>query len=158
MPQSRAPQPHGWDQPYNEGGRKSGTAQPQNVPYHQQPTNSSSGTSTPPPLTPSDRDEAHQQLIDRILESEEDLLANHRRHIDDMMELLKAEMRELNEVDRPETQIEDYCHNLSVIIDKKLDRIHSFKRRLDAFRDLLRQEEAMSRPNLASAAVPNPRR
>jgi len=59
-------------------------------------------------VTAEDLARAHERLINTILEEEEHVISAHRQHIDDVMELIKLEMRELNEVDQPGSSIDEY--------------------------------------------------
>jgi kinesin family protein 2/24 len=44
-------------------------------------------------------------LIEQILEEEEELILGHRKHIDDIVDLVKQEMTFLNEVDKPGSDV-----------------------------------------------------
>ena len=48
----------------------------------------------------------HEKLIEQILEEEEQVIKGHRRHIDDVVDLVKEEMTLLNEVDKPGSDVE----------------------------------------------------
>lgn len=43
-----------------------------------------------------------------ILSEEESIIASHRQHIDDMVELVKQEMMLLHEVDKPGSDVDEY--------------------------------------------------
>lgn len=52
--------------------------------------------------------EKHEQLIGIILTEEENVIASHRQHIDDMFYLVKQECLLLHEVDKPGSDVDDY--------------------------------------------------
>ena len=54
----------------------------------------------------------HEQIIESILEEEEELINGHRKHIDDLVDVVKQEMILLNDVDKPGSDVEDYVNNL----------------------------------------------
>jgi len=71
----------------------------------------SSLTSSPSPINYNnaaldDLARAHDRLIGTILAEEEDLIASHRHNIDYMVELIKDEMTQLNNVDRPGSDVD----------------------------------------------------
>jgi kinesin family protein 2/24 len=47
----------------------------------------------------------HEKIIEQILEEEEELILGHRKHIDDIVDLVKQEMTFLNEVDKPGSDV-----------------------------------------------------
>lgn len=55
---------------------------------------------------------------------EEDVIASHRNHIDDMVELVKSEMMLLHDVDKPGSDVDEYVSNLDSILSNKLDLIN----------------------------------
>ena len=69
----------------------------------------------------------HEKLIDQILEEEEELINGHRRHIDDVVDLVKQEMVLLNEVDKPGSDVEEYVNNLDQILLKKMEMIKNMR-------------------------------
>ncbi|KAL0481387.1 kinesin family member [Acrasis kona] len=90
-------------------------------------------------------EEAHNDLINKILEEEEEVIASHRQHIDDVMDLMKQEMRLLNEVEKPNSAIDGYVHELDGILVKKAQAIKVLRDRLANFQQHLREEEILSR-------------
>ena len=58
----------------------------------------------------------HENLIEQILEEEEELINGHRKHIDDVVDLVKQEMTLLNEVDKPGSDVEEYVKNLDEVL------------------------------------------
>eukprot|EP01006_Ploeotia_vitrea_P053366 TRINITY_DN67780_c6_g14_i1.p1 TRINITY_DN67780_c6_g14~~TRINITY_DN67780_c6_g14_i1.p1 ORF type:complete len:700 (+),score=77.31 TRINITY_DN67780_c6_g14_i1:82-2181(+) len=92
-----------------------------------------------------DLERAHEQLINTILEEEEQVIVAHRQHIDDVMELIKAEMNELNEVDKPGSSIDEYVKHLDSLLVEKQKKIGELRDRLAQFQAHLREEEVLSR-------------
>jgi kinesin family protein 2/24 len=58
----------------------------------------------------------HERLIEKILEEEEELITGHRRHIDDVVDLVKQEMALLNDVDKPGSDVEAYVAHLDKLL------------------------------------------
>jgi kinesin family protein 2/24 len=48
----------------------------------------------------------HEQLIEKILEDEELMIGQHRKHIDEAVDFAQKEMSLLNEVDKPGSDIQ----------------------------------------------------
>jgi len=87
----------------------------------------------------------HEKLISLILEEEEDLISSHRKHIDDMVELVKQEMLLLHEVDKPGSDVEEYVTSLDAILAHKMEVISVLRGRLLGFHEHLKQEEGLSK-------------
>lgn len=51
------------------------------------------------------------------------MINGHRRHIDDVVDLVKQEMVLLNEVDKPGSDVEEYVNNLDAILLQKMEMI-----------------------------------
>eukprot|EP00762_Andalucia_godoyi_P005031 ANDGO_01444.mRNA.1 Kinesin-13A len=88
---------------------------------------------------------AHEDLINTILEEEEEVIQSHRHQIDIIMELMRTEMKLLNDVDQPGSAIDEYVTNLEQVLDRKLEVIQTLKTRLTEFQKHLREEEMLSR-------------
>ncbi|KAF0976769.1 hypothetical protein FDP41_004064 [Naegleria fowleri] len=88
---------------------------------------------------------AHEELISKILDEEEEVIAQHREHIDDIMELMKQEMELLNDVDQPQSTIDKYVTSLDCILVRKIQAIKSLRNKLAEFKQHLREEEILSR-------------
>ena len=58
-----------------------------------------------------------------ILTEEDELLSNHRKFIDDTVDLVKKEMVLLHEVDKPGSNVEQYIDTLDGILQHKQDMI-----------------------------------
>ena len=87
---------------------------------------------------------AHEELISKILDEEEEVIAQHREHIDDIMELMKQEMELLNDVDQPQSTIDKYVTSLDCILVRKIQAIKSLRNKLAEFKQHLREEEILS--------------
>lgn len=92
-----------------------------------------------------DLERAHEDLINTILEEEEEVIQSHRNQIDVIMELMRVEMKLLNDVDQPGSAIDEYVTSLESVLDQKMEVIISLKNRLDDFKQHLKQEELLSR-------------
>eukprot|EP00818_Percolomonas_sp_WS_P005319 CAMPEP_0117442936 /NCGR_PEP_ID=MMETSP0759-20121206/4420_1 /TAXON_ID=63605 /ORGANISM="Percolomonas cosmopolitus, Strain WS" /LENGTH=689 /DNA_ID=CAMNT_0005234863 /DNA_START=2252 /DNA_END=4321 /DNA_ORIENTATION=+ len=108
-------------------------------PSQQNPESLLSGMGT------ADLERAHEELINKILEEEEEVIAAHRQHIDEVMEYMKAEMRLLHEVEQPGSAIDAYVTNLDHILVRKIETITQLRNKLAAFQAHLREEEILSR-------------
>jgi kinesin family protein 2/24 len=87
----------------------------------------------------------HERLIEQILEEEEELITGHRRHIDDVVDLVKQEMSLLNEVDKPGSDVESYVASLDRLLTEKMTMITQMRKKLIDFHTHLKTEEAMSK-------------
>lgn len=87
----------------------------------------------------------HEQLIGLILAEEEDVIAAHRQHIDDMVELVKQEMMLLHEVDKPGSDVDDYVGSLDQLLCHKMELIQVMRNKLVIFREHLKEEELLSK-------------
>mmetsp|Transcript_10435 Transcript_10435/g.15257 ORF Transcript_10435/g.15257 Transcript_10435/m.15257 type:complete len:680 (+) Transcript_10435:84-2123(+) len=88
---------------------------------------------------------AHEELINTILEEEEEVIEAHRKHIDDVMEHMKSEMKLLHDVEQPGSAIELYVTNLDDILIRKIHAITALRNKLAEFQQHLREEEILSR-------------
>lgn len=86
----------------------------------------------------------HEKVINAILQDEEELISMHREHIDDIVEMAKEEMNIINEVDRPGSDIQIYANSLENILHNKEERIKKLLKKLEKFKLMLREEEALS--------------
>ena len=59
-------------------------------------------------------------MIKVILEEEETLISNHRKHIDDIVDIVKQDMGILQAVEEPQSDIEEYVDKLDGILMKKM--------------------------------------
>ena len=96
-------------------------------------------------LSRAEMERKHEKLIDLILEEEEDVLAAHREHIDQVMELIKMEMHELTVVDRPGSSVDKYIRNVDGILGKFDRHVSSLRSRLTTFKQHIKEEEDLSK-------------
>jgi kinesin family protein 2/24 len=87
----------------------------------------------------------HEKLIEQILEEEEEVITGHRRHIDEVVDLVKQEMQLLNEVDKPGSDVEQYVASLDQLLKQKIAMITEMRKQLITFHTHLKTEEAMSK-------------
>lgn len=88
--------------------------------------------------------EDHEKIIEQILEEEEGVIIGHRKHIDDVVDLVKQEMAILNNVDKPGSDISTFVKSLDTLLLQKLDMIHNIRQQLVEFNKNLKTEETMS--------------
>ena len=93
----------------------------------------------------------HSALMSSILEDEEVVINEHRRHIEDSMELVRKEMQLLADVDQPGSAIDEYVGSLEALLDKKTASIKAMQKKLASFQASLRREEELSN-RIAAAA------
>ena len=87
----------------------------------------------------------HEQLIEKILEEEEQLIHSHRTHIDEVVGIVKEEMQLLNAVDKPGSDVEQYVKGLDRVLLKKMQIISDVRERMLNFYSHLKTEEHMSK-------------
>jgi len=104
---------------------------------------------TPPlsrdPSPAHDVAEARDALAVSILEEEDELIAAHRRHIEETMDVVRQEMNLLAEVDQPGSAIDTYVGKLQGILQVKLRSVAALQRQLQNFTRQLREEEEQSK-------------
>eukprot|EP01001_Neometanema_parovale_P007927 NODE_420_length_2516_cov_42.893021_g399_i0.p1 GENE.NODE_420_length_2516_cov_42.893021_g399_i0~~NODE_420_length_2516_cov_42.893021_g399_i0.p1 ORF type:complete len:724 (+),score=202.64 NODE_420_length_2516_cov_42.893021_g399_i0:55-2172(+) len=124
---------------------------PPQVPQHREPAQQQHAQENPilrsaaNNVGAGDLEVAHEQLINTILEEEEQVIVSHRQHIDDIMEIMKSEMKTLNEVDQPGSSIDEYVRELDGLLVQKQQKIGALRDRLAQFQAHLREEEILSR-------------
>ena len=87
----------------------------------------------------------HENLIKVILEEEETLISNHRKHIDDIVDIVKQDMGILQTVEEPQSDIEEYVDKLDGILMKKMERILTIRSKLANFYKHLKKEESLQK-------------
>ena len=80
-----------------------------------------------------------------ILEEEEDLITSHRKHIDDVVDIIKQDMMLLQNVEEPQSDIEDYVKTLDNILIQKMELIGEVRNRLATFYSHLKKEENLQK-------------
>ena len=86
----------------------------------------------------------HEDLINTILKEEDNFVAEHKNHIDNMVESIKNEMNCIHEVDKPGSDIEVYTTNLDKLLSKEIQAITNLRARLNKFRIMLKDESALA--------------
>jgi kinesin family member 2/24 len=56
------------------------------------------------------------------------VITGHRRHIDDVVDLVKQEMALLNEVDKPGSDVEQYVASLDKLLKQKISMITEMRK------------------------------
>ena len=87
---------------------------------------------------------AHDELIDVILCEEDGIIAAHRAHIERSMEVVKHEMEFLARVEQPGSAVDAYVVELDAILAERAQDVAHLRDRVNKFRCLLQQEEALS--------------
>ena len=83
----------------------------------------------------------HENLIKVILEEEETLISKHRKHIDDVVDIVKQDMGILQNVEEPQSDIEEYVDKLDGILMRKMEHILGLRSKLANFYKHLKKEE-----------------
>lgn len=90
-------------------------------------------------------EKAHEDLINTILEEQEALISNHRKQIDEIMAVIKKEMKLLHDVDQPGAAIDQYVVQLDTLLEDKMETICALREKLHEFQQHLQEEEILSR-------------
>jgi kinesin family protein 2/24 len=87
----------------------------------------------------------HERIIEQILEEEEVLITSHRKHIDEVVDIVKEEMLLLNEVDKPGSDVEEYVKGIDQVLRQKMQMIQQVHQQVMNFYKHLKTEESMSK-------------
>ncbi|RZS12232.1 hypothetical protein BHM03_00043633 [Ensete ventricosum] len=87
----------------------------------------------------------NDEEINALLEEEDDLIAAHRKEIENTMEIVREEMNLLAEVDQPGSLIDNYVTQLSFVLSRKAAGLVSLQARLARFQQRLKEQEILSR-------------
>eukprot|EP01065_Artemidia_motanka_P030236 TRINITY_DN36250_c0_g1_i1.p1 TRINITY_DN36250_c0_g1~~TRINITY_DN36250_c0_g1_i1.p1 ORF type:complete len:645 (+),score=206.58 TRINITY_DN36250_c0_g1_i1:53-1936(+) len=90
-------------------------------------------------------DDLHARLVTQCVEEEEELLVAHRNHIDEVMEITREEMAELNAVNQPGSSIEEYVQRLDTLLKAKMGKIVHLQKKLTSLQTTLREEQQLTR-------------
>jgi kinesin family member 2/24 len=90
-------------------------------------------------------EKAHEDIINTILEEEEVVIQAHRKQIDVIMDLMRAEMKLLHDVDQPGSAVDEYVCELDQVLEKKMGEIHVLRKLLAKFQKHLGEEEILSK-------------
>ncbi|KAK8955381.1 Diatom spindle kinesin 1 [Platanthera guangdongensis] len=74
------------------------------------------------------------------LQEEEDLVVAHRRQVEDTINIVREEMKILEEVDQPGNQLDEYITKLNAILSQKADGIANLQARLANFQRRLTEQ------------------
>ncbi|KAI3855185.1 hypothetical protein MKW92_036365 [Papaver armeniacum] len=83
--------------------------------------------------------------INAILEEEDALIAAHRKEVEDTMEIVREEMKLLDDVSQPGSLIDNYVSQLSYVLSRKAASLVSLQARLARFQHRLKEQEILSR-------------
>ncbi|CAD8089569.1 unnamed protein product [Paramecium sonneborni] len=86
----------------------------------------------------------YDELIQQILDEERALKKAHRDHIDDLIELVNDEMKMLQTVDQPNSDIEEYVDGLDNILRLKIEKIMRLRKKLQSFKQHLMDEQDLA--------------
>ena len=86
----------------------------------------------------------HKTLIENILKGEDEFVNEHKIHIDKMVDFIKNEMKCINEVDKPESDIEEYTTNLDKLLIKEIQTILDLRKKLAKFHIMIKDENALA--------------
>ena len=88
--------------------------------------------------------EEHEKLIDIILNEEEELISCHKNCVDKSVESIKNEMNLIQQVDQPNSNVNDYVDKLGSLLTQRADEIAILRGKLRQFADHLQQEKDIS--------------
>jgi kinesin family protein 2/24 len=89
------------------------------------------------------RDE-YTAMVGRIMKAEDELVSTHRRLLEDGMESFKVEFELLNQVEDPDSSIDDYVDKLIRITDSRAEQLQELRKRLRDMKTLLSEEERLN--------------
>ncbi|RZC52539.1 hypothetical protein C5167_020965 [Papaver somniferum] len=92
-----------------------------------------------------DSENARDGDINAILEEEDALIAAHRKEVEDTMEIVREEMKLLDDVSQPGSLIDNYVSQLSYVLSRKAASLVSLQARLARFQHRLKEQEILSR-------------
>ncbi len=84
-------------------------------------------------------------MVNLILEEEEEMIAAHKQHVDEIVEMVKQEMQLLQEVDKQGSDVEAYAASLDSTLARKMEAIAALRDKLTGFRTHLQQEKDLSK-------------
>jgi uncharacterized coiled-coil protein SlyX len=86
----------------------------------------------------------HNKLINEILREEEEVLNQHKEHIDSMYRSSKVEAKMIEEVELPGSDIMSYIDGLDTVLSQHLTDISRLQDRLKGFKDKLQEEHRLN--------------
>mmetsp|Transcript_8455 Transcript_8455/g.14190 ORF Transcript_8455/g.14190 Transcript_8455/m.14190 type:complete len:113 (+) Transcript_8455:2758-3096(+) len=87
----------------------------------------------------------HEQLIEKILEEEEQLIFEHNSSCKKSIKIVEEEMKILKEVDQPGSDVENYISKLDKILIQKIDMMSDLRKQLLNFYKNLKTEEQIAK-------------
>ena len=87
----------------------------------------------------------HDKIVGIILEEEEEMIAAHKQHVDEIDEISRLEKQLISEVDKPGSDIEEYTLRLESTLANKMEAIISLRKKLSVLRSHLEQEKELSK-------------
>ena len=87
----------------------------------------------------------HEELVTTLYAEEEEVIQHHRQQVDDVMAIIKQEMRLLSDVEQPGADIDAYVKELDDLLSTKQQVIQDLRNRISSFRQRLQEEEMLSR-------------
>lgn len=81
--------------------------------------------------------------LNALLREEEDLVIAHRRQVEDTINIVKEEMKLLDEADQPGNQLDDYISRLNTILSQKAAGIVNLQARLAHFQRRLTEHNVL---------------
>ncbi|XP_059066863.1 kinesin-like protein KIN-13A [Cryptomeria japonica] len=82
--------------------------------------------------------------INAILKEEEELVAAHRKEIEETMDIVRDEMQLLSDVEMPGSHIDEYVSRLSQVLAIKATSVRNLQRRLARFQKNLKDQDILS--------------
>ncbi|CAD8092995.1 unnamed protein product [Paramecium sonneborni] len=86
----------------------------------------------------------HQELVNKVLQEEDEIIVFHRDHIDVMVEICKSDMILLNSLDQNQVVVADYMVKLKQNLQVKQQAINDFLNKLGQYELLLEQESELN--------------
>ncbi|CAK89026.1 unnamed protein product (macronuclear) [Paramecium tetraurelia] len=86
----------------------------------------------------------HQELVNKVLQEEDEIIVFHRDHIDVMVEICKSDMILLNSLDQNQVAVADYMVKLKQNLQVKQQAINDFITKLGQYELLLEQEAELN--------------
>ena len=83
----------------------------------------------------------HNKLIGMILTEEEDLIENHKQHVNEIINIEKDEMNLISEVDKSGSDVESYIEKLDSMLLQKSQMIFQLRKKLLVFNQHLQMEK-----------------
>lgn len=81
--------------------------------------------------------------LNDLLKEEEDLVVAHRRQVEDTINIVREEMKILEEVDQPGNQLDEYITKLNAILSQKAGGIADLQARLANFQRRLTEQNVL---------------